>query len=118
MEEPEDGEQRTSPSYLYSSLIGVQASELLLVEVEVINMWLDQELSSEACPGEKSGGDDVVRKQNEEEERKRQEEEQRQRDEEEQQWREEEREQEENSRREEHEATQGEPRTNHHTRGL
>jgi len=63
VEEPEDGGQRTAPSYLYSSLLGVQDSELVLAEVEVINIQLDQELSSNACPGEESGGDDVASKQ-------------------------------------------------------
>jgi len=92
VEEPEDGGQRTAPSYLYSSLLGVQDLELVLVEVEVINIQLDQELSSNACPGEESGDDDVASKQKEEEERKRQEEERRWKDEEEQQQREEERE--------------------------
>jgi len=98
VEEPEDEGQRTAPSYLYSSLLGVQDSELVLAEVEVINIQLDQELSSNACPGKESGGDDMASKQKEEEERKRQEEERkrqeeerRQKDEEEQQQREEER---------------------------
>ncbi|KIM52189.1 hypothetical protein SCLCIDRAFT_11947 [Scleroderma citrinum Foug A] len=101
MEEPEDGEQMGTPSYLYSSLLGVQDLELVLIKVEVINMQLDQELSRKACPGEESGGDDVARKQKEEEQRNKKEEEQRQKDEEKQQR--EEREQEDNSRREEQE---------------
>ena len=41
MKEPEDGGQRTAPSYLYSSLLGVQDLELVLAEVEVINIQLD-----------------------------------------------------------------------------
>jgi len=99
VEEPEDGGQRTAPSYLYSSLLGVQDSELVLAEVEVINIQLDRELSSNACPGEESGDDDVASKQKEEEER-------RWKDEEEQQQREEEREREENRRKEEQEKQQ------------
>ena len=58
LEKPEDGEQRTTPAYLYSSLLGVQKLEAGFVEVDVMSARLDQELSSQISVGEDKGGNE------------------------------------------------------------
>ena len=68
LEEPEDGEERTAPSYLYLSMLGVAKSELVLAEVEAMNARLDQELSKEGVPGEGREEEDGTHNQEEEEE--------------------------------------------------
>ncbi|KIM58291.1 hypothetical protein SCLCIDRAFT_10278 [Scleroderma citrinum Foug A] len=60
LEEPEDGEQRTAPAYLYSSLLGVQKLEAVFVEVDVMSARLDQEPSSQTSVGEDKGGNEQV----------------------------------------------------------
>jgi len=58
LEEPGDGEQRTAPTYLYSSLLGVQKSEFVFAEVDVMSARLDMELSSQTGKG--NGGNNAV----------------------------------------------------------
>ena len=58
LEEPGDWEQRTAPTYLYSSLLGMQKSEFVFVEVDVMSVRLDMELSSQT--GEGNGGNNAV----------------------------------------------------------
>ena len=104
LEEPEDGGERTAPSYLYSSMLGVVKSELVLAEVEAMNARLDQELSKEGVPGERREEEDDMHNQEEEEKERGQKEEEARWKEEEARWKEEEtRQKEEEARRKEEE---------------
>ena len=83
LEQPEDGEQKTAPEFLYSSLLGVQQVEGVFAEVDGICSRLDQVLLVEPGAGGESGGEEVRKRKEDEEmrrcdkvEKKRQEEEQ------------------------------------------
>ncbi|KIM53580.1 hypothetical protein SCLCIDRAFT_11544 [Scleroderma citrinum Foug A] len=102
LEQPEDGEQKTAPEFLYSSLLGVQQVEGVFVEVDGICLRLDQVLLVEPGAGGESGGEEA-RKRKEDEETRRRDEVEKKRQEEEQKQEEERREEErrEEERREE-----------------
>ena len=106
MEQPEDGEQRVAPEFLYSSLLGVWQVERVFAEVDGICSRLDQVILAEPAVGGESVDEEARKRKEEEEmrhaqvEKRRQEEEQTRQDEE-RQRREEEQRQEEEKRQEE-----------------
>jgi len=106
LEQPEDGEQRVAPKFLYLSLLGVQQVERVFAEVDGICSQLDQVILAEPAVGGESVDEEARKRKEEEEmrhaqvEKRRQKEEQTRQDEERQRCEEEQR-QEEEKRQEE-----------------